>query len=308
MEPSELTESLILQHTYPESFGRGEDYFRRGAVMSLVRQGNSLLAEVVGSQSSPYRVTVTFLPTSVEATCTCPVGLGSWCKHIVAALLAYLDQADSIEERPKLEDLLGQLDRNQLQDLLLQVVRKQPALADLIDREISLLQHQSADRTKPAPVDTGAYRVRVHSIVHGFDHMRRSDAYWHMGEIASSVSELVEDAWQLILSGGAREALAVLDAITSEYFQGWTYLDDSDGEASAPFAGLGAAWTEAVLTADLSAEEREDWADRLDVWSNELYDYGIESLWEAAMAAKQGWDHPLIQAALRGEPVERRQL
>src|SRR3989442_12618851 len=36
----------------------------------------------------------------------------------------------------------------------------------------------------------------------------------------------------------------------------------SDGEASGFFSDLGTAWTEAVLNADLTREEREQWADQ----------------------------------------------
>ncbi len=59
-----------------------------------------------------------------------------------------------------------------------------------------------------------------------------------------------------------RQALTALEAITEEYMSEWENLDDSDGEASSFFNGLGKAWTEAVLSAELTREERQQWADQ----------------------------------------------
>jgi uncharacterized Zn finger protein len=54
-----LSEAAIRQQATAESFRRGEDYYRRGAVVSVVQRGNVLQAKVEGSQYKPYRVRVT---------------------------------------------------------------------------------------------------------------------------------------------------------------------------------------------------------------------------------------------------------
>ncbi|MBS1251127.1 MAG: hypothetical protein MAG451_00157 [Anaerolineales bacterium] len=40
------------------------------------------------------------------------------------------------------------------------------------------------------------------------------------------------------------------------------------------FEDMGRALAEAILSADLSEEERESWAERLTPWANEISDYG----------------------------------
>nr|MDQ3590309.1 SWIM zinc finger domain-containing protein [Actinomycetota bacterium] len=73
MEPFELNEHLIREHSAPESMRKGEDYYRQGAVLSVTRRGAMLQAEVAGSDFAPYNVRVSFDEAgSTDATCSCP--------------------------------------------------------------------------------------------------------------------------------------------------------------------------------------------------------------------------------------------
>ena len=47
------TEADIRQHASPDSFQRGREYYRSGAVASLVQRGMMLQAEVLGSDAVP---------------------------------------------------------------------------------------------------------------------------------------------------------------------------------------------------------------------------------------------------------------
>ena len=136
-----LTEAVIRNHTDGTSFHRGREYYRRGAVVSLVRRGESLEAEVQGSEYEPYRVRVDFDASGVtEALCTCPDDWNGWCKHIVAALLTYLHQPEAAEVGPTLEQQLNALSREQLQTLLLELAARDPDLADRIEAQLALLR------------------------------------------------------------------------------------------------------------------------------------------------------------------------
>ena len=131
--------------------------------------------------------------------------------------------------------------------------------------------------------------------------MCSSEAYWHIGAVVNEIGQLVEQAWVLIKADDGRQALTVLEAITEEYMSEWENLDDSDGEASGFFSDLGKAWTEAILSADLTREEREGWADQLSAWQEELDDYGVDEAFDAAeTAALDGWDSPPLQRVLQG--------
>lgn len=135
-----LTEGLIRQHSAPESFQRGQQYYRDGAVRSLVRRGGVIEAEVDGSAPGPYQVRVTFDAGGVTgAACTCPYDRGGWCKHVVAALLMCLHEAQAIEERQPLETRLAGLTAEQLREVLLSIVGRDFQLADALERQLDLL-------------------------------------------------------------------------------------------------------------------------------------------------------------------------
>ncbi len=140
-----LSESSIRAHASPDSFSRGRGYYDRDAVVDLTQRGNTIQGEVEGSQYTPYRIQITFDQGGITtATCTCPYDWGGWCKHIVAVLLACVYEGDEIETKPTLDALLANLDRAQLQALLLGLAARDPNLADSIERQVALLQLANA--------------------------------------------------------------------------------------------------------------------------------------------------------------------
>lgn len=55
-----ISETTIQHHATSNSFSRGADYYDRGAVTDLVQRGNTIHAEVEGSEVAPYRVSLEF--------------------------------------------------------------------------------------------------------------------------------------------------------------------------------------------------------------------------------------------------------
>ncbi|MCA9994512.1 MAG: SWIM zinc finger family protein, partial [Anaerolineales bacterium] len=110
-----ITEREVRGRAIGQSFERGEDYLEGGYVENLVLRGQVLTAEVVGSQYEPYLVEVHFSGNTIaKAICTCPYDRGGDCKHIVAVLLAYIRDRESLAERPLLATLLADLDAEHL--------------------------------------------------------------------------------------------------------------------------------------------------------------------------------------------------
>ena len=216
------------------------------------------------------------------------------------------------DAHPSLESLLSGLTREQLQSILLKLSEQEPSLTEAIERQIG--QVQTSKVTAPAPkvapkpqinVDVKAVRRQVQASIHSLDRMRGSEAYWQVGAVVNEIGQLVDQAWMLIKADESRQALTVLEAITEEYMSEWESLDDSDGEASGFFSDLGAAWTEAILSADLTREEREERADQLAAWQEELDDYGVDEAFDAPQtAAIDGWDYPPLQRVLQGGITE----
>src|SRR5437870_4698584 len=92
-----VTEAMIHAIADPEVFARGRNYLREGAVTDLARSGDRVLAQVHGSDVTPYRVRVKVGPSGIEEVhCTCPYDWGGACKHIVAVLLAALENPEAV--------------------------------------------------------------------------------------------------------------------------------------------------------------------------------------------------------------------
>ena len=141
---------------------------------------------------------------------------------------------------------------------------------------------------QPRPViDPKPWRRQVRQALHGLDRMRSSEAYWHVGSVVNEISGVVDQAVELARAGDAWRALLALEAITDEYLAGWEALDDSDGEASGFFEGLGKAWAEAILYAGLTTAEREAWIAKFDEWEGETGAYGVDEAFEVARARPQ---------------------
>lgn len=85
-----LTEAHVRKLASEQSFERGADYLREGAILDPARQGMELRAECAGSEIEPYRVSAVLNEKGVaETSCTCLYDWGGACKHIVALLLTY---------------------------------------------------------------------------------------------------------------------------------------------------------------------------------------------------------------------------
>lgn len=303
----ELTNEFIRLHASGDSFRKGQEYCRDGAVLSLILRDSTLEAQVAGSEIQPYRVWCTVDEAGVrDATCTCPYAYGGWCKHIVAALLA-VARGDAIEEHPPIDALLSGLDRDVLQHLVLRLARRDPDLAEIIEDEIHMGVGPPEESSPVRPPDLQAVRRQmVRALHHPSDYTERG---WHTFHLGSEASGLLEQVWVLIRSGEGRTAMDILDAMTDEAMENWqSIMEDEEGETLDFVQNeLGPAWVEAILTAELTPVERDGWESKLDAWESELADYvDSESFGVALKALREGWDDPDLQLVLRGEVGARR--
>ena len=169
-----LSETTLRRQATAQSFQRGEAYYQAGAVGHLQQRGNTLQAEVEGSEVEPYTVCLTFDDWGVtSADCSCPYSFEGWCKRIVATALACLRQPGSIEERPTLEALLERLDLPQTRNLVRVLVAEQPRLMETVDDYVQRLaepipsQQPAAAPPRCTLVDPAPYRRAVQQILRG---------------------------------------------------------------------------------------------------------------------------------------------
>jgi uncharacterized Zn finger protein len=326
MIPVNIGETTIRQHASEESFRRGESYYTGGAVGSVVRRGDTLIAEVWGSQPEPYRVAVRLDSAGVvDAGCDCPYDWGGWCKHIVAVLLFAIRKPEQVPVRPSIDALLAGLGPEQLRAVLLGLVRRDPGLVEAVESQVAQLAVSEADlgtasagapasapaavlsapvpRPRPIPLDDRPFRRAVQAALHSADRLSGTEAYYAVSGIVGEVRSVLDKAREFIRAGDARGALVILGAITDEFKEAWENLDDSDGEVGDFFGELGEVWIEALLGADLAPSERAEWHDRLDEWQVDVGEYGVDDCFTAALAAaEQGWDYPPLLRILRGAP------
>jgi uncharacterized Zn finger protein len=299
----DFSEALIERYSSSESFRRGQGYYRQGAVASLVLRGQELRAEVAGSQFTPYGVRVVFDAAGIiDATCSCPYEWGGLCKHIVAALLAYSHEPESVRELPELEETLSGLEREELKDLVLKMAERFPSLGEAIEGEIAL-----SSSSEPRQVNVDAIRRSLRASIQAQAYPEPYYDYWHTSGDLDEARRILDGAWDLIRADDAPGALRVLEAITEEYLEApdaldWEMMGDYGGELLDFFEEVGSALTEALLSVELTPEEREDYGAKLDVWMGELGDYGVGDTFGAAyLAIGQGWSYPPLVTVLEGE-------
>lgn len=123
-----LTEADIRTRSTEASFKRGESYYKSGAIKRRIRHETGLETKVSGTQT--YRVTVWVAADRIKATCTCPYDQGGDCKHIVATLLAWVNEPDSFQSPVDLKSVLNRQGKAELIDLLLDIFTIYPNLVD----------------------------------------------------------------------------------------------------------------------------------------------------------------------------------
>ncbi|MEO7911475.1 MAG: SWIM zinc finger family protein [Roseiflexaceae bacterium] len=334
---SALSEATIRAHCSPDSYTRGRSYYDRGAVADMTLRGNLLEGAVEGSEYTPYRVRVSFDAGGITAaTCSCAYDFGGWCKHIVALLLAALYESDEIESRPPLDALLANLDRTQLQTLLIGLAERDADLANTIERQVGLLHLASAGASAVAispqarqagasirhsAIDQAAIRQQVRLVMRSADRNHNDDRYYDdesdpSDEAVAGVRPLLEQARSFVEGGDARSALDILSALNDEYLAGYQALVDhwedvygyemSEGAAGEFFSDLAEMWAEAILSAEFSADQRDAWGEKLIEWNDLAQDAGAGTPFDIAVTAvEQGWDYPPLRRVLAGEVTDK---
>lgn len=156
-----LQDSEIEKRVGSRGLRRGWEYFQKGALRQLRRQGKMLRGFCRGTGFKPYRVQVLFNDTGVaEADCTCPIGQGGYCKHVAAVLVAWREKPQDFLEIEELDTILARCTRRELTELIKKLLEVHPEIEEEVVR--SWAPHLGVDRTPPDPV---AYRSQVKALL-----------------------------------------------------------------------------------------------------------------------------------------------
>lgn len=300
-----ITESAVRALATPESFLRGKEYYEQDAISNAPIQGNLLTADCAGTSAPFYRVRVELDDAGIRsADCTCPYEYGGFCKHIVALLLHFSHDPKEFATRQAPAEMLAELDRDDLLALVTKLVERDPTLYDFV--QAALAKPARAGKSRRKKPDPDVYRRRIRQVLHSLDGMRMSEAYWHVGELASELRGFVETAREFLDHGDADTALAILLTLLEEVGEGIEYIDDSDGQLGGLANELGLPLAEAILSLELSEVERQKLVQRLEELDSQLGDYGIETALPVALrAARYGWNKAPDDETAEDEEDER---
>ncbi|MBD2608618.1 SWIM zinc finger domain-containing protein [Scytonema hofmannii FACHB-248] len=295
-----LSEFNIRHNANAKSFERGKAYYKDGAVAALTQRGNILQAEVEGSEPEPYQVNFSFDDGGFTSVyCTCAYNSDGWCKHIVATMLVCLHQSEIIEKRPTLEQLLDRLDHIQTQRLLQELVAKYPELIQAIDRHVSLIgnpapKKQSTKSVRRTTVDVTPFKQEVRQILRNA--VRCLEDGYEEDPITEELLSIVQTAGDFSDRGDGNNAIAILEAVTSTCVENWDDVEEYGADNDEIVGELNDAWCEAILSAELTPEDKVDIQVNLEAWQDEWNtDFGL-----ALEALRQGWDYPPLLEVLQG--------
>lgn len=294
MKKPKLTAAVIRSLAPPQSFQRGQELCQSGALSSLTRQETVIRGLCEGTSSPFYQVSAELDGGGVRtASCNCPYELGGYCKHIVALLLAYAHDPQQFIVRQDLRETLATLNQAQLLALLTRLLQERTELRDWIEAALttpSISGQSKAPVAKHKKVNVDVYRRRVRGIMHSLDHMRASEAYWHVGGLTDELRGVGQTALEFLNAGDGETALQILLTLIEESQDGFEYVDDSNGELGDFFDEIGETLAEVILSLDLNEAERESLLIDLDEFHSHLSDYGVEGLSVAIAAARDGWN------------------
>jgi len=300
-----LTANDIRQRYNADAYSRGQSYATSGAVQSLRWIGDKLEAQVEGRHDEPYTVSIIFLDGRIaQSSCTCPIG-GS-CKHVVAALLQYIEGEEDVEELPDLVDLLAPLDREQLETILISIVEHHPELYDKIASKanMSLAQETVAGNNL---LDAERFHTASRTILRSLRRPEYDEYYEEFAEynILGELNPLFESIQELLDADRIKSALSALEAVTSEVIAAWDRWNDDDYGGGNAFSDtidkLENLWIHAGLAANLPLEERAQWAQKLSRWRKL---FASDAFSDARDAIAHAWDDPLLLKMLAGEDVD----
>ncbi|MBW4622405.1 MAG: SWIM zinc finger family protein [Cyanosarcina radialis HA8281-LM2] len=295
-----ITEDTIRHHANANSFSRGQAYYDSGAVLDIVQRDDRIQAAIEGSEARPYRVNLQFDAGGITAaSCSCLYNYDGWCKHIVATLLTCIRQPDAITVRPSLAQLLDRLDHLQTQRLVQDLVQEHPELIDTIDDRVALLTLPTpapakTPKTRRTAIDPAPFRRQVRQIIRAA--INSAEEGYEEVSVAEELLDLIDKAQEFTDRGDCQSAIAILEVITSACADEWNELADYGLDSAEVESYLNEAWSNAILSDDLTADERAHLQETIEEWQDSIGSFKM-----SLTALEQGWHYPPLQRVLQGE-------
>ena len=225
-----MNDAVLRRLAGDRSYQRGQEYCAHGHVDSIESEAGVIRAVVRGNYD--YTVTLSADEGILDYSCDCPQAAdGSFCKHCVAAALAWLNRDTSSKKgkagkkakAPTLADAAKILQAEDKETLVRMVIDWASKDAWLRER---LLQH-AARRSGPESGVAAASRAFDRAVrFHGFIHYREASGW------ARGVNEAIGDIWQLLEDGQAAAVIELCESALEKLVAAAGAIDDSDGHLS----------------------------------------------------------------------------
>jgi uncharacterized Zn finger protein len=208
-------------------------------------------------------------------------------------VLTYIHEPSAFIEQKDIEELLGQLDKDTLVQLIAKMVDKNPDLYTWLQTSIPVesaksqtVQSRSKRKTKVSKTE---YKNQIQSILHSLRGYRMSEAYWMIGGMVEQLNHVRDTAYEFLEADDAQRALVILTTLLIEVSGSFEQFDDSDGELGNFFSELALPLVEAILSADLNKTDCRSLSRELEPAIEELSAYGIDDLYVILATLNRGW-------------------
>ncbi len=222
-----LTKMALQEFADERSFERGVRYFEEGRVTSLTEHRGEVIATVKGSRM--YTARLREEGGLLEGSCSCPVGKsGGFCKHCVAAGLAWLEEQKKERKTPRepseakvtlddVEEYLSSLPQKELADMIME------RICSDTDLRVKLLR--KAARSRPEKLDMKTYRDALDYAFKIPDFVFYSESWDYTQDAMEAVFSIEE----LLKEGYAAEVIDLVEYALKLWEENIEHIDDSDG-------------------------------------------------------------------------------
>lgn len=268
-----LDRRTLLKLAGRRYYERGEDYFVEDKVRALAEHEGTVTASVHGTRR--YRVRLWVEEKEVAHSCTCPVGTeGAFCKHCVAAGLAWLGERNAGQQRPRKSKKPG-VTMDDVREYLLRQDNK--ALVDMLmeqaledDRLRNRLLMRAAKEARQG-LDLGSFRDAIDNAVDIRGFVNYASAY----DYARGIEEMIDSVEDLLKQGYATEVMELTEGALAKAENAMGRIDDSDGNMSGVLERLQS------LHHDACKKAQPDPA----ALAKRLFDWELRSEWEIFFGA-----------------------
>jgi len=254
-----ITRASLKQASTSRTFFRGAQYAEDGRVRDLVRKGDGITADVLGTEQ--YHVSLGVDGEVIDFDCDCPVGLnGEFCKHCVAVGLAWLEGGCGLvplgteKEGMTIDDVrsyLNTLTSGELIELIIEQADKNSALFE----ELLLC----AARLSKSGIDIQTFREAIDRIIPN-DYLDEDSTY----EFSEKIGRVLNSLEDLINDGHGESAAELLEYAIPLFNDSYELIDDMSDHVGSEFGRLPELYLRACEAAQPEpaalAEKLFDWA------------------------------------------------